>query len=70
MTRRQIAQIQRKCKRLGITHKAIAAEANVTRPMVSLVFLNRATSKNVLDAAGRLIAKHSGNGQQAGEGTP
>ncbi len=64
MTRRQIAQIQRKCKRLGITHQAIATEAHVTRPMVSLVFLHRAKSQNVLDAAGRLIAKAE-NGQPA-----
>lgn len=64
MTRREISRIQRKCKRLGITHRDIAVEANVTRPMVSLVFLHRATSRNVLDAAGRLIAKAE-NGQQA-----
>lgn len=64
MTKRQITQICRKCKRLGITHLAIAAEANVTRPMVSLVFLHRATSRNVTDAALRLIAK-SEDGQQA-----
>lgn len=66
MTRRQrqITQIGRKCKRLGITHQKIADEANppVSRPMVTLVFLNRAVSANVIGAALRLIAKAE-NGQ-------
>ena len=63
MTVRELTQIQRKCKRLGISYRAIAVEASVTRPMVSLVFLRRATSRNVTDAALRLITKFE-NGQQ------
>lgn len=57
MTRKQIAQIKRKCKRLGITHQAIAKKADVTRPMVSMVLLKRAVSRKVLDAAFDLIAE-------------
>ena len=68
MTRREIARMKAKCKRLGISHRAIALEAGVTRPMVSLVFLHRAISRNVVDAALRLLAQHvgkDGNGQSA-----
>ena len=45
------------CKRHGITHDYIAAEAHVTRPMVVNVFAGRVRSRNVVTTAERLVAE-------------
>lgn len=55
MTQRALSQLQRKLKRLSITHDQVAAEARVTRPMVSHVFHGRSKSRPVVSAAERLI---------------
>jgi hypothetical protein len=43
------------CKEYGITHDAIAKAAGVSRPLVVNVFAGRATSRNVLETAQRLV---------------
>lgn len=45
------------CKRHGITQDAIAASANVTRPLVVNVFARRSKSQNVVDTATRLVTE-------------
>ena len=63
--KQSVFRIKQQMKRLGVTQRAVAAEAGVTPPMVSNVMAGRFKSRPLLDAAERLIAARQANG-----GTP
>jgi transcriptional regulator with XRE-family HTH domain len=64
-----LARLRRRLKRLGISQKAVAQEAGVSKFLVSHVLAGRAKSANVVAAALRLLAERRSSPVVATVGT-